>query len=252
MSTYSAPPSGRLANAETNTLGLVGFVLGLVGLFATGGLLCPIALIISLVALGRRPRGFAIAGVILGFLGTCGGLIAILFFGAAILAALGIAAVAAVLSEPQKFEVTGDMAVIAAAVESNRAENGQLPLDLSALSIPAAVTMDPWGRPYDYVLASDAGSYDIVSAGVDGIEGTADDVRFRNLDAVWQSPGTVRISTSTTNGDGRVRVKIGEREINVDGSTGEVEVTKERRTPDSPPTSSPTPPSSPPSSAPGG
>src|SRR5215210_2130737 len=46
----------------SNTLGIVGFVLAFC--------LPPIGLILSLAALARRPRGFAIAGVIIGLLGS--------------------------------------------------------------------------------------------------------------------------------------------------------------------------------------
>ncbi len=84
------------------------------------------------------------------------------------------------------------------------------------------MTIDPWGNPYIYVLSGDTRSFDILSLGPDGIEGTEDDARFRNLEAVWNSPGTVRVSTSGT-GDGTVRVRVGAREIVVDGGTGKVE-----------------------------
>ena len=45
----------------TNGLAIVGFVLAIVGIFSSG-ILCPIGLIISLIALGREPKGFAIEG----------------------------------------------------------------------------------------------------------------------------------------------------------------------------------------------
>ncbi|MEZ6194245.1 MAG: DUF4190 domain-containing protein [Planctomycetota bacterium] len=53
---------------ERNPLGVVGF------LFSLSGVLCcvtaPIGLLLSLIALRGRPRGLAIAGVILGLIGT--------------------------------------------------------------------------------------------------------------------------------------------------------------------------------------
>ena len=55
--------------APSNGLGVAGFIVSLVG-FLTCGLACPIGLLLSLPALAKRPRGFAIAGSVLGFLGT--------------------------------------------------------------------------------------------------------------------------------------------------------------------------------------
>ncbi|HMN95116.1 MAG TPA: hypothetical protein PKC43_02005 [Phycisphaerales bacterium] len=75
----------------SNALGTAGFVVALLGLF-TGGVLSPIGMILSLFALGREPRGLAIAGAILGFIGSCGGIIVFLLFGGAILALLGLGA----------------------------------------------------------------------------------------------------------------------------------------------------------------
>src|ERR1043165_9168202 len=54
---------------RTNGLGIAGFVVSLVGIF-TLGLLCPIGLLLSFIALFRAPRGFAIAGLIIGLLGS--------------------------------------------------------------------------------------------------------------------------------------------------------------------------------------
>jgi molecular chaperone DnaK len=89
---YVDQPEPTPAPPPTNGLGIAGFVCSLVGLCA-GGLLSPVGLILSLVALGREPRGFAIAGVILGALGSCGflPLIALAFIAPAVLVGLGLA-----------------------------------------------------------------------------------------------------------------------------------------------------------------
>ena len=113
----AVPPQVR----ETNGLGIAGFVISLVGVAGTGGLLCPVGLIVSLIALGKQPRGFAVAGIVLGALGTCGGLAMFLLFGAAILAMLGLAT-AVVLTNPQSLELTADMMVLAAEVDAYRTD----------------------------------------------------------------------------------------------------------------------------------
>jgi len=56
---------------DTNVLGLVGFIVSIVSLMFTCGLLSPIGLILSLIGTFKAPRGLAIAGTVLGVLG-CG------------------------------------------------------------------------------------------------------------------------------------------------------------------------------------
>jgi len=77
----------------SNSLGLAGFIVSLAGLVVSCGLLCPVGLLLSAVALFKRPRGFALAGFILGLIGSLW-LIAAFVFGlfAVVLAMLGIAA----------------------------------------------------------------------------------------------------------------------------------------------------------------
>lgn len=55
--------------AQGNGLGIAGFVVSLLGFF-TCGLLCPIGLILSFIGLFKAPRGFAVAGTLLGFGGS--------------------------------------------------------------------------------------------------------------------------------------------------------------------------------------
>jgi hypothetical protein len=51
---------------QENVLGIIGFVLSLIPLTYGGGLLLwSIALLLSFIALFKRPRGFAIAGFII-------------------------------------------------------------------------------------------------------------------------------------------------------------------------------------------
>lgn len=67
-------PQVVIHNAPTptpsNGLGVAGFVTSLVGLLLTCGLLCPLGFIFSLVALRKQPRGMAIAGAVIGGLGS--------------------------------------------------------------------------------------------------------------------------------------------------------------------------------------
>ncbi|XAM00429.1 DUF4190 domain-containing protein [Phycisphaeraceae bacterium D3-23] len=63
--TYT-PPSPQ----PTNGLGLAGFIVSIVGMVLCLGALCPIGAVISIPAVFKQPRGFAIAGLIIGVMGT--------------------------------------------------------------------------------------------------------------------------------------------------------------------------------------
>jgi hypothetical protein len=252
---------------QTNGLGIASFVCALVGLFFTGGLLCPIAVILGLIALGRAPRGFAIAGLILGLLGSCGWVLAFLLFGAAILAMLGIAVAAVALTETEKVEMTSDMVTMAIAVKGYETENGYLPATLDDLGLKSTTMSDPWGRPYGYHLLDERPGFDIVSPGADGVHGTADDVRLTTLGEAWKaggvgfdveedaSSGSVTISLGgrsvTARGDdehGRLTIDLGDRTIEIVGDEdgGSIDVVPSSQPGDPPdPPDAPAPPDAP-------
>jgi len=171
---------------QTNGLGVAGFVCSLVGLL-TGGLLSPVGLVLSLIAVGRQPRGMAIAGIILGLLGTCGGIILVIVIlagGLALaLAAVGIFA----FTQSERLELSADMAKIAVQAEDYKRENrGVPPAGLEVLTLETSTLTDPWGNRYRYILVNDEPGFDVVSDGKDGTAGTPDDVSLSRLDAYWQ------------------------------------------------------------------
>ncbi len=189
---------------QTNGMAIAGFVCSLVGLVSGGHLLSPIGLILSLVALRREGgRGWAIAGIILGFLGLCGWLIAFVVAGAAILTFLGIGAavVAFALSEPERIELTADVGLMTAAIEAHRDVTGALPADLDALDLGAPFLTDPWGNPYRYILLPDRAGYKIMTNGPDGALDTADDVNARDLLEIWQRDETRSPAQPTEGGE---------------------------------------------------
>lgn len=208
--------------AESNGLGLAGFIVSLLGLLGTGGILCPVGLIMSLVALKREPRGFAIAGVVLGFLGTCGGLIVVVLFGTMILAALGLAAAAIALADPQRNQMTTDFVVAAGLVEQYRDANDSLPGDLVEAGASVSVRTDPWGNQYRLAVVDIDPGYDIISSGADGIFDTPDDQSLSGLSAMWTDVGNVQVRAD----DDGVYVEFGETVIEVDDATDSVVVTQ--------------------------
>lgn len=164
------PPSPAAPAQPFNGLGLAGFIVSLLGYF-TGCILCPVGLLLSFIALFKRPRGFAIAGFILGLIGSIVPLALLLFFGLTIFT-IG----AAVVSEGMPAINT-----FTAIVQANRtidtaasANDYQLPEE-EAGNAALAGKKDAWGKPLHYRKLSDR-EYEIRSAGRDGTLNTSDDL----------------------------------------------------------------------------
>lgn len=165
-----------------NGLAVAGFVCSLAGFF-TGGVLSPVGLILSLFALGAHPRGLAIAGVILGLLGS-GCITAIVGAGliTAIIAALGAATVAGVVMFEPRADADRDLTDLRGAVTAYYTDHRVLPEHLGTL-VPEYYTprdghealIDPWKKPYRYEASLDGGVFSITSDGPDGRPGTRDD-----------------------------------------------------------------------------
>lgn len=147
---------------ESNPLGLIGFILSLTCL------LSPIGLLLSLFALFKRPRGFAIAGTIVGLLLSVvvvGGAYGFYWFANAGRGAMAIGYIA-VQSE-----------VLDEQIRAYTREAGSPPTSLDQVALPAGAKIDPWGVEYRLVPASSPnGLLKISSAGPDGQFGTADDI----------------------------------------------------------------------------
>jgi len=159
--TYDDPhmqPGLDDARPESNTLGIVGFVLAFC--------ISPLGLLLSLVALAKPPRGFAIGGVVVGLLGTgIWGVFAWLGF------TFGPDAMKA-------SEAAQDYQQLDQAVTSYQGANdGALPADLSALNVGADALEDPWGNQWRLEPGAD-GAYTLRSAGFDGEMETEDDFAF--------------------------------------------------------------------------
>lgn len=174
-----------------NGLGVAGFFIAFVGLFIPTGVIALLGLVVSLVALGRSPRGFAGAGVLLGLLGTVAW-IAIMV--AAILGFVVVAGTAAVagigmfvlVTQAEQLEVTSDMFNVAIATETYRKEHDAMPTSINDLDLAHPALHDPWGVPYRLVLIDDERGFDVLCAGEDGEFETDDDASLATLDRMWE------------------------------------------------------------------
>src|SRR5262245_53613292 len=160
---------------ESNGLGVAGFFIALIGLFVPTGVVALLGLLISLVALGRSPRGFATMGVLIGMLGS---VIWLAVMGVVVIGAMvvGVGAVFArvaafSLTQPETVKVSSDMINVAIAAVDYQDRTGALPADITMLGLKPTTLTDPWGNPYRYTLVVDEPGFDVQSSGEDGVMG---------------------------------------------------------------------------------
>ena len=155
----------------TNSMGTAGFVVSLVGVL-TCGLVSPIGLILSLIGLGKEPKGLAIAGSVIGGVGS------LLFF----ITGLGILAGLLVVLIPkgQADETEAILAVALRAIETRADETGELPSEDEGRDLISRFE-DAWGNPLRYEPGRE--SFTVRSAGRDGVFDTVDDIV--SGDGIW-------------------------------------------------------------------
>ena len=146
----------------SNGLGMAGLIVSIIGFF-TCGFISPIGFLLSVFGLFKQPRGAAIAGFILGGIGS----LWLVFGGFAIVA--GFVGLGAAINEGSKLATMG-----MAATEINRyyAENGALPSEADGSEMVARHQID--GVSLRYRQLSDD-KFEIQGAGADGQFDTGDD-----------------------------------------------------------------------------
>lgn len=178
MSTPSAPAIAVVpVQPRSNRMAIAGFACAALGLllcccFPPAIVLCPIGLVLSFIGLFRRPRGFAVFGVILGLIGSTCGL-------ALVLAVLAVSSVAAFIGGPDTIK---DMAMIGYAVERYEDAHGTYPRTIGDLHLSEDTTTDAWGHPYVYEYDTERGRIRIFCVGRDGQVGTIDDFPMIEID----------------------------------------------------------------------
>ena len=172
MSAEAAPPIPPVpqtpAPPPTNGLGLAGFIVSLVGLILTCGVVCPVGLVLSLFALRKEPRGFAIAGAVIGAIGS---LFAIVVVGAIVmLVAEGKEAV--LHGAGGQLQTVFALTEAEQTIEMEKADKGRLPDESHGNELISEIR-DGWQRALRYEPHDDA--FTIRSAGPDGEFGNDDD-----------------------------------------------------------------------------
>ena len=139
---------------KKNTIGLVGFIVSLVG-WLTAGALCPIGFLLSFIGVFKQPRGFSIAGLIIGGIGSVVGVFVV---GGLVLMMFGLSEMGVSMTEA--FE--GQMVIV-----SYYQEHGSLPTDGEAL-------LQEKGLNMGYEVTGEK-TYNLITPGKDGELGTDDD-----------------------------------------------------------------------------
>jgi hypothetical protein len=149
-----------------NPLGVLGSVVSVLGIF-TLGIISPIGLGLSMLALLRGPRGSAMFGTLLGALGT--GFLLLWGWGV-------VAGINAVDTAVKSDETAAAMRTAVAKIEEYRQEYRQLPegVEGNVLLIEAELN-DAWGQSLRYD-SIDKRQYAVRSAGPDREFDTADDL----------------------------------------------------------------------------
>jgi hypothetical protein len=180
-------------SAPTNSMGLAGFIVALLG-FLTCGILCPIGLILSLIGLRKEPRAFAIAGTVIGGLGTVGVVIIVAFYGFAVLSLCSCMTLAGSLA-------TNDIKTIGAIQEGQRLvrnyydQNKRLPTEAEGNTLIRGIE-DGFRNKLHY-RPINRDEFEIRSAGPDGMMNNTDD-RFERFTAVAPATQATRPSMRTT------------------------------------------------------
>jgi hypothetical protein len=156
---------------ESNLLGIWGFILSLLALFLTCGVLSPLALLVSLFGLLWRPRGFAVAGTVVSGLAT---LVLAVAVGTWWSAAAEVRAdyEKGVQTEETHHAITRAHQAIA---EYRNEHEGQLPGPVEG-NKRVLVFSDGWQTELRYDRGDDSESYTIRSAGPDKEFDTPDDI----------------------------------------------------------------------------
>ena len=195
MTNPSQPPPGNVTNVTvtqppTNTLGLAGFITSILGLVSCG-VLSPVGLVLSFIGLFKQPRGFAIAGTIIGLIGTV------------FLALVGVGIVLGLLGLGQGFKVlketaaTHEQAMKLYAELQPQTQSAAAGLPAATVNTIAAKYTDGWGTPLRAQVAG--GMITITSAGRDKQFDTEDDMSFDEVDL---QATTRPAATQAVDGDG--------------------------------------------------
>jgi len=165
---YYAP--GPPAPQPVNAAGLVGFILSMCGLAC--GILFPVGFIVSLFGLRRPPKGFAIAGTVIGAVGSVIWGIVAAVYGTVLVAYIGCCMSFGAAMKPV-VETESALTEARSKIEDYDFENDKYPSEAEGNALIQGIT-DYWETQLRYEPSGDG--YVIRSAGADKTFDTPDDM----------------------------------------------------------------------------
>jgi hypothetical protein len=161
--------------AEKNSLAIIGLTVSVVGLF-TLGILSPLGLAASIAGALRPPRGTAIAGILLGLVGTILLLVYTLpRYLPPVVREVGVGATANDMIVSRSAQDTYILLRgVADLLDERRPDNGDAPSPADGQANTAG-RQDAWITGIRYALIDDK-SFEVRSAGPDRLFDTADDL----------------------------------------------------------------------------
>lgn len=169
MTQHQAQPVEAAGEPQKNTIGLVGFIVSLASIL-TCGFVAPIGALVSFIGVFKRPRGLAVAGLIIGLILS----VVPLLFGGAVLAFIfgwGAVKQATVMQNSKR------------GVQVFYDANGRLPSEteyddiVDQTIVELSQTFDAQGLrfEYEYQVIDDM-TYHVAFPGFDKTLGTSDDL----------------------------------------------------------------------------
>jgi len=173
--------SQTCSGQPVNAMGVAGFGVSLFGLLFTLGILCPLGVLLSFLGLFSKNRGFAIAGLIIGGLGSA-------------IVAIGVASVAMAASAihhyqvevPKQAQTAEVLAIAAVEVEQFRHQHGKLPEGIEGNKLVLKF-QDAYGTSLRYE-PEEGTKFAVRSAGPDQEFDTPDDLRETNYETQPMQP----------------------------------------------------------------
>lgn len=157
---------------RSNPLGVVGFVLSLLCVTS------PIGLLLSLIALTKAPRGFAIAGTIIGLFFSS--IIGLLAYGGVVYGTFVV----------DYMQISLDLERLRVEAREYAGENQAPPASLDDLGWDEK--SDPWGHEYVFTSNAETMIWELRSVGPDGVADTGDDLVF---DSTMQQGDVMEVIT---------------------------------------------------------
>jgi len=170
-----------------NGMAIAGFVLSIIGFF-TCCITSPVGLILSIIGMKKTDQqGLAIAGLVLGILGTLGfiGMVAYFIVVMVFLGGVAFWAKDTIASQSERIQTVQSINLASTEIERHVSRTRSLPTNSQGTSMISR-HRDSWHRTLKYER-SGTNRYEIISSGPDKQFGTRDDIKQRHTSPLAMS-----------------------------------------------------------------